>query len=59
MLRRLHRLQIQATLQRESSETEIVYPQVDKHKVKDGESAYVKHITLQEISDTKINEAVL
>ena len=57
LLRRLHRLQIQANLQAQSDETGIVYPQVQKHKCKDGRNLYESH-SLQEISDAKIQEAI-
>ena len=57
-MRRLHRLQIQARLQAESSKTGIVYPQIQKHKAKDGKNVYVTH-SLKDVSDTKVAEAVI
>ena len=57
LMRRLHRLHIQMTLQAQSSETGVIFPQVEKHKVKDGKNVYVVP-SLQGISDENIAEAV-
>ena len=58
LLRRLHRLQIQSRLQSQSEETGIVYPQVCKHKSKDGGENVCANFALDAISDSKICEAV-
>ena len=58
LLRRLHRLQIQANLQAESIETGIVFPRARRHLSKDdGQSSYQKH-SLEKITDESIYEAV-
>jgi hypothetical protein len=41
----------------QSDETGVVYPQLRKHKCKDGKNSYASH-SLQEISETKICEAI-
>ena len=51
LLRRLHRLQIQAKLQAESNATGIVYPRAKKHKIKDGDGTYITPF-LSDIKDT-------
>ena len=57
LLRRLHRLQIQAKLQAESNATGIVYPRAKKHKIKDGDGTYITPF-LSDIKDTNIAEVV-
>lgn len=58
LMRRLHRLQIQATLQAESSKTGIIYPQLEKHKAKDGKNVYSTP-SLEKITDTNLAEAIM
>lgn len=58
LLRRLHRLQIQATLQAESNKTGIIYPQLEKHKAKEGKNVYLAQ-SLYKITDVSIAEAIL
>ena len=57
LLRRLHRLQIQANLQAEATQTGIVFPRANKHRSKDGQKTYVKH-PLEKVTDKCIAEAV-
>ena len=55
LLRRLHRLQIQFTLQSESNQSlGIMFPRIQKHRVKEGNKAYVEH----SLEKFKIFEAV-
>lgn len=58
LLRRLHRLQIQTTLQAESNKTGIVYPQLEKHKAKEGKNVYLMQ-SLNKITDVGIAEAIM
>ena len=58
LLRRLHRLQIQSTLQSESAENEIIYPQIQKHKNKEGREVYVAH-SLNEVTNSQIFDAIM
>ena len=57
LMRRLHRLQIQSQLQAESHASEVIYPQVKKHKKKDGRRGFVIH-SLKDITNDKICQAV-
>ena len=58
LLRRLHRLQIQFTLQSESNQSlGIMFPRIQKHRVKEGNKAYVEH-SLEKFTSVKIFEAV-
>ena len=58
LLRRLHCLEIQATLQAETNKTGIVYPQLEKHKAKEGKNVYLIQ-SLHEITDVDIAEAIM
>ena len=58
LLRRLHRLQIQSNLQAESEVTGIMYPQIQKHKSKDGKN-YHANYSLDYVSMDRIGEVVL
>lgn len=57
LLRRLHRLQIQSNLQAESQVTGVKYPQIQKHKPKEGKNSLAIH-SLDDISLSKIGEVV-
>ena len=57
LLRRLHRLQIQANLQAESNETGIIFPQPNKHCCKGGQGSYQRYC-LETITNECISEAV-
>ncbi len=61
LLRRIHRLQVQAIIQAESSTTDIVFPQLKKHNAKDGDTS-MKSVTspqtVCELSDYDIADAV-
>ena len=54
LLRRLHRLQIQAELQ---TETEVKHPSVERHKCKDGIDKY-KEYSFKDISNEDIAQAI-
>ena len=57
LLRRLHRLQIQSNLQAQSEATGIVYPQINKHKFKDGKNMSFSY-AVSDVSDKIIGEAI-
>jgi len=56
LLRRLHRLQIQSTIQSETS-TGIIFPRVLKHQSKQGDNVYKNHL-LEAITNDNILAAV-
>ena len=61
LLRRIHRLQVQAIIQAESSTTDIVFPQLKKHNAKDGDTSMkcvTPSQTVCELSDSEIADAV-
>ena len=41
LVRRVHRLQIQSQLQAESSKTNIIFPQLQKHRAKERNNLFV------------------
>ena len=49
LLRRLHRLQIQANLQAEATQTGVVFPRADKHRSKDGQKTYINPLNAKTI----------
>ena len=58
LLRRLHRLQIQSTLQANSEDTTgIIFPRIQQHQRKHGKNSYVSY-SLNEYSNERILEAV-
>ena len=59
LLRRVHRLQIQSKLQAESSETNIIFPQKQKHEAKSGTNSLSRTSLLSEITDSDIAEAIV
>ena len=58
LMRRVHRLQIQSQLQAESSKTNIVFPQLQKHRAKEGSNLFVPIQSLAKTTDTAIALAV-
>ena len=57
-LQRLHRLQILLQLETESSETQIIYPRVEKNLAKIGHSNQGKQFDLSSLNDDDIAKAV-
>jgi len=57
-LQRLHRLQILLQLETESSETQIIYPRVEKNLAKIGHSNQGKQFDLSSLTDDDIAKAV-
>ena len=58
LMRRLHRLQVQSNLQAQSDLSGIAYPQVNKHRLKDGTNSNIGY-PIDGISNKDISEAIL
>ena len=57
LLRRLHRMQVQFSMESETNETKIKYPKMEAHKMKDGHSeAFFQAV--RQITDKQIAESI-